>query len=62
MIASHTLRKNCRKQKTKPTDPLGLPGDFVVQTTAAVADLVVDVFDRAAVLEDGVRLRQGEDA
>ena len=36
--------------------PLGLPSDFIVEPTAPVTDLIVDAFDGAAVLEDGVGL------
>ena len=36
--------------------PLGLPSYFIVEPTATVADLIVNVFDSPAVLKDGVSL------
>lgn len=49
-------------RKTSWIYPLWLSGHFVVESTAAVADLVVDAFDLAPVADDRVRFRQRQDA
>lgn len=42
--------------------PLWLSGHFVVESTTAVANLVVDAFDLSPVADDRVRFRQRQDA